>query len=150
MKIEASNAVKTATLVFAALTALTRLTGVVTPLAGAEPNLDGTYLAHYLGATNTWTIRTRCEAAGCYAHVVSDHGWSKDAQLAGDRWTMVWVGRPDAMVCPDGGNNPATETWWWDTASLTGMVSADYGAGCGNPPVPPGHTEAPFRLTRVA
>ena len=127
---------------------LTVTAGWSVPAARAEPVMEGAYIAHYANGTNRWTISTHCEVAGCFAHIVSSSGWSRDAQFSGERWNMVWIGRPDGFVCPDGTTAPATVTWWWEAASLVGTVSADYGAGCGNPPVPPGHSESPFSLTK--
>jgi hypothetical protein len=56
------------------------------------------------------------------AHIVSSTGWSGEAQLAGDRWTMT-VNRPDGQSCPDGTRHSEVQTWSWDATTLAGQVS---------------------------
>jgi hypothetical protein len=80
--------------------------------------LDGAPEAH-----TSWTAKSACPPSGsCVAHITSSSGWSGDAQLAGDRWTMT-VDRPDGQSCPDGTRHSELQTWSWDTATLTGKVS---------------------------
>jgi len=75
------------------------------------------------GAHTSWTASSTCPpSGGCVAHITSSSGWSGDAQLAGDRWTMT-VDRPDGQSCPDGTRHSELQTWSWDTAALTGQVS---------------------------
>ena len=87
---------------------------------------SGTYALNLNGATGaptSWTAQSACPpSGGCVAHITSSSGWSGDAQLAGDRWTMT-VDRPDGQSCPDGSRRSELQTWSWDTASLTGQVS---------------------------
>jgi hypothetical protein len=81
-------------------------------------NLDGAPGAH-----TSWTVKSACPpSGGCVAHITSSSGWSGDAQLDGDRWTMT-VGRQDGQSCPDGTRHAELQTWSWDTAALTGQVS---------------------------
>jgi hypothetical protein len=117
------------------------------PVAASEPTLTGTYTAHYPSGTSTWRIASRCESAGCFAHVISSEGWSRDAQFSATNWTLTWIDRPDGMVCPDGSTAPAFTVWSWDAQTLVGTISVAHGAACGNPPVPPGTLRAPFSLT---
>jgi hypothetical protein len=87
---------------------------------------SGTYSLNLNGASGaptSWTARSACPpSGGCVAHITSSSGWSGDAQLAGDRWTMT-VDRPDGQSCPDGTRHSELQTWSWDTAALTGQVS---------------------------
>lgn len=119
------------------------------PMARAQPLMNGVFAAHYASGTSTWTITSGCDPAGCTAHVVSDHGWSRDAQYSGQQWTMVWPDRPDGLVCPDGSTVPGYVTWSWDGQTLSGQVVVAHGAGCGNPPTPPGVLREPFSLARI-
>jgi hypothetical protein len=87
---------------------------------------SGTYSLNLIGAPGahtSWTAKSACPpSGGCVAHITSSSGWSGDAQLAGDRWTMT-VDRPDGQSCPDGTRHSELQTWSWDTAALTGQVS---------------------------
>jgi len=125
------------------------LASLSNPLAAAEPGMNGSYLARYGNATNRWTVTSTCNRDGCFAHVASSEGWSRDAQFVDQRWVIEWIGRPDGVVCADGDTAPATDHWWWDGESLVGEFSSSHGAVCGNPPAPPGQISAPFSLVRV-
>jgi len=99
--------------------------GVASP-AWAD-DLSGTYALNLVGASpgphTTWIASSTCApSGGCVAHITSSTGWSGDAQLAGDHWTMT-VGRPDGQSCPDGTRHAELQTWSWDAAALTGEVS---------------------------
>jgi hypothetical protein len=96
------------------------------------------------GAQTVWTADSRCApSGGCVAHITSSSGWSGDAQLEGDRWTMT-VDRPDGQSCPDGSRHPELQTWSWDASALTGQVSGISTApGC-----PQSHPDS-FTLTRL-
>lgn len=90
-------------------------------------DMSGTYALNLLGATpgphTTWIASSTCApSGGCVAHITSSSGWSGDAQLAGDRWTMT-VDRPDGQSCPDGTRHSESQTWSWDVAALSGQVS---------------------------
>lgn len=89
-------------------------------------DLNGTYalrLSGASGAPTTWIANSSCPpSGGCVAHITSSTGWSGDAQLAGDRWTMT-VDRADGQSCPDGTRHSESQTWSWDAAALTGQVS---------------------------
>ena len=90
-------------------------------------DLSGTYALNLLGASpgphTTWIASSTCAGSGgCVAHITSSSGWSGDAQLAGDRWTMTVV-RPDGQSCPDGTRHAELQTWSWDAAALAGQVS---------------------------
>jgi hypothetical protein len=112
--------------------------------------MHGVFDAQYRGGSDRWTVGSACNQSGCFAHVTSDQGWSQVAQLSADRWTMVWVGRPDGMICADGTTAPANVTWSWDAESLVGSVSASHGAACGNPPLPPGRVDGPLTLVKIS
>jgi hypothetical protein len=75
------------------------------------------------GANTSWDATSTCRPSGsCVAHITSSVGWSADAHLAGDRWTMM-VERPDGQSCPDGTRHSEVQIWTWDAAALTGLVS---------------------------
>jgi len=75
------------------------------------------------GGPTSWTANSACQpSGGCVAHITSSVGWSADAQLVGDRWTMK-VNRSDGQSCPDGTRHSEVQVWTWDAASLTGQVS---------------------------
>jgi hypothetical protein len=124
----------------------------VSALGFASPawadDFSGTYSLNLIGAPGahtSWTAKSACPpSGGCVAHITSSSGWSGDAQLAGDRWTMT-VDRPDGQSCPDGTRHSELQTWSWDRAALTGQVS-----GVSTDPVacPQGPTNS-FTLTRV-
>ena len=97
------------------------------------------------GAHTSWTAESACPpSGGCVAHITSSSGWSGDAQLAGDRWTMT-VDRPDGQSCPDGTRHSELQTWSWDTAALTGQVS---GVSTDPAACPQGPSNS-FTLTKV-
>lgn len=121
-----------------------------TPMASAEPNMNGAYTAHYSGGTSRWTTTSWCDRAGCNTKVTSDQGWTRVAQYVDQRWVIEWIGRPDGVVCADGSTAPATDTWWWDAQSLVGEFTATHGAVCGNPPVSPGRVDSQFSLTKIS
>lgn len=89
-------------------------------------DFSGIYSLNLIGASGaqtSWTARSSCPpSGGCVAHITTSTGWSGDAQLAGDRWTMT-VGRPDGQSCPDGTRHAELQTWSWDAAALAGEVS---------------------------
>jgi hypothetical protein len=93
--------------------------------ASAE-DFSGMYSLNLSGATGahtSWAASSTCPpSGGCVAHITSSSGWSGDAQLAGDRWTMT-VDRPDGQSCPDGTRHSELQTWSWDVAALAGQVS---------------------------
>lgn len=100
--------------------------------AGAD-DFTGTYSVNLIGANgqSSWSTRTACAPSGsCVAHVTSSVGWSGDATLAGNRWTMT-VARADGHSCPDGTRHSEMQTWSWDATTLDGEVggvSTDYAA----------------------
>jgi hypothetical protein len=97
------------------------------------------------GAHTSWTATSACPpSSGCVAHITSSSGWSGDAQLVGDRWTMT-VDRPDGQSCPDGSRRSELQTWSWDTAALTGQVS---GVSTDPTACPQGPSNS-FTLTKV-
>lgn len=97
------------------------------------------------GAHTSWNATSTCRpSGGCIAHVVSSVGWSADAQLTGDRWTMM-VERPDGQSCPDGTRHPEVQIWTWDAAALTGLVG---GVATGQPACQMGAPDS-FTLTEV-
>jgi hypothetical protein len=111
------------------LTAAVVAAGVSLGLASpaSADDLSGTYALNLLGASpgppTTWIASSTCAASGgCVAHITSSSGWSGDAQLAGDRWTMT-VLRPDGQSCPGGTRHSEMQTWSWDAAALSGQVS---------------------------
>ena len=89
-------------------------------------DFNGAYSLNLSGAPGgrtSWTANSTCApSGGCVAHITSSSGWSGDAQLAGDRWTMT-VQRSDGQSCPDGTRHAELQTWSWDAAALTGQVS---------------------------
>jgi hypothetical protein len=89
-------------------------------------NLSGTYSLNLSGAPGghtSWVATSTCPpAAGCVAHIISSSGWSGEAQLVGDHWTMT-VSRPDGQSCPDGTRHSEVQTWSWDATTLAGQVS---------------------------
>jgi len=89
-------------------------------------DLSGTYSLNLSGAPGSrtaWVVTSRCPpSGGCVAHITSSSGWSGEAQLAGDRWTMT-VDRPDGQSCPDGTRHSELQTWSWDATALAGQVS---------------------------
>jgi hypothetical protein len=109
---------------------------------------SGTYSLNLDGAPGphtSWTAKSAClPSGGCVAHITSSSGWSGDAQLAGDRWTMT-VDRPDGQSCPDGTRHSELQTWSWDTAALTGQVS---GVSTDPAACPQGPSNS-FTLTKV-
>jgi hypothetical protein len=112
-------------------------------------DFSGTYSLNLSGAPGahaSWTANSTCPpSGGCVAHITSSTGWSADAQLTGDRWTMT-VDRPDGQHCPDGTRHSELQTWTWDATALTGQVSG----------VSTDHTACPmsppdaFSLTKLA
>jgi hypothetical protein len=110
------------------LTAAVVAAGVSLGLASPAwaDDLSGTYALNLLGASpgphTTWIASSTCAPpGGCVAHITSSSGWSGDAQLAGDRWTMTVV-RPDGQSCPDGTRHSELQTWSWDAAAQSGQV----------------------------
>jgi hypothetical protein len=89
-------------------------------------DFSGTYSLSLRGAPGegtSWTAHSTCQPSGsCVAHITSSTGWGADAQLAGDRWTMM-VARPDGQSCPDGTRHAELQIWTWDAATLSGLVS---------------------------
>jgi hypothetical protein len=92
----------------------------------AADDFSGVYamsLSGAPGADTSWNATSTCRpSGGCVAHVTSSVGWSADARLAGDRWTMM-VERPDGQSCPDGTRHSEVQVWTWDAAAMTGLVS---------------------------
>ena len=109
---------------------------------------SGTYSLNLNGApgpNTSWTAKSACPpSGGCVAHITSSSGWSGDAQLTGDRWSMT-VDRPDGQSCPDGTRHSELQTWSWDAAALTGQVS---GVSTDPAACPQGPTNS-FTLTKV-
>lgn len=110
-------------LIAAVLTAGVSL-GLASPASADD--LNGTYALNLLGATpgphTTWIASSTCApSGGCVAHVTSSSGWSGDAQLSGDQWTMT-VLRADGQSCPDGTRHAEMQTWSWGSATLAGQV----------------------------
>ena len=87
------------------LTTIIAATGLA--LGFASPawadDFSGTYSLNLSGAPGahaSWTTTSTCPASGgCVAHITSSTGWSADAQLTGDRWTMT-VDRLTANTAP--------------------------------------------------
>jgi hypothetical protein len=87
-------------------------------------DFTGTYSLSLTGADGhtSWATHTACAPSGsCVAHVVSSTGWSGDATLAGNRWTMT-VARADGHSCADGTRHAEMQTWSWDATTLNGEV----------------------------
>lgn len=111
-----------------AVTAIIAATGLALGFASpaSADDFSGTYslnLSGAAGANASWTTNSTCPPSGaCVAHITSSTGWSADAQLTNDRWTMT-VDRPDGQHCPDGTRHSELQTWTWDAAALTGQVS---------------------------
>lgn len=132
----------------AALAAGVALGATPVPTADATPLMNGTYTASSPHGSTSWSVNSTCSQAGCVAHVVSVDGWSGEAQYAGRHWVLELIGRPDGVRCADGSTAPANVIWSWDGESLRGEVRVTHGAGCGNPPIPPGSLRDEFWLTK--
>jgi hypothetical protein len=121
--------------------------------ASAEEPMAGNYTYIQEGAPQyTWTILPTCVLAGCVLHVQgtlpghgpysSEPGYSGDAKLVNDRWTMG-VNLTDGMKCPDGSTAPSSNVYTFDDATLTGTFTKMHGAVCG---MQAGATKTPFSL----
>jgi hypothetical protein len=129
--------------------------GVASP-ASAEEFL-GTYtMSLGEGAdSSTWTV-TPCasdpEQKGFIPCVhVADSGnssnapWQADAHLSVGYWDLA-VERPDAVSCDDGTKLPARVKYWWNAATLEGVLGFYFPGGCGDAQA--GSLSGPFTLTR--
>ncbi|MCV7011793.1 hypothetical protein [Mycolicibacterium madagascariense] len=113
----------------------------------AADDFTGTYSVTLIGATgqSSWSTRTACAPAGsCVAHVTSSVGWSGNATLSGNRWTMT-VARADGHSCPDGTRHAEMQTWSWDATTLDGEVG---GVSTDPASCPVGQANS-FSLTRM-
>jgi hypothetical protein len=134
--------------------------GVAVGLAGPASADDvlGTYTMS-LGEgsdTTTWTV-TPCasdpeqKAFIPCVHVASFGGglapWQADAQLSVGYWSMT-VDRPDAVSCDDGTKLPAPVKYWWNAATLEGVLGFFFPGGCGDAAA--GSLSGPFTLIKTA
>lgn len=128
-----------------AVAALLLPVGLASPAVADD--FSGTYSLNLIGAgaTTSWSTRTECSTSNvCVAHVTSSAGWSGDATLSGNRWTMT-VARADGHSCPDGTRHAELQTWSWDATTLDGQVS---GVSTDNAACPVGQADD-FALTKI-
>lgn len=130
---------------------------VVIPTGSAQADdIGGTYTVNVDdGTTQTWTV-TPCDGdldqqpfVQC-VRVAESGGqgtpWEGEAHWSVGSWIM-FVERPDAIVCDDGRVFPGKVTYSWDAATLSGWVSDYYRGVCDKPR---GNLAVPLTLNKVA
>ena len=118
---------------------IARLVGTAAVAAGALVALaapswadgpDGTYLfTDSEGDSSTWIV----VSCGPTCATVTSGGWAATANLTNGRWDMT-VPNPKAIVCPDGTQYRANESFSWDATTLTGKTSTPHLGECGGLP----------------
>lgn len=107
------------------------------------------------GLTGTWTISPSCVPVvgdlreplelpvACRLQVIGSPGVrSGDARLTNGVWAYH-VRDEEGMKCPDGSTAPITETYEFDSNTMTGTRSTFHNADCG---LPPSVIQTPFTL----
>jgi hypothetical protein len=138
------------------------------PTASATdwPTLNGTYAAVSDGqwaktrdvyhdeptVNSTWTITSECTShAECTGQIVSDQGWSADANFSFGLW-FVEHEVPNWESCSDGTRAPGQQQFTFYPTGLTTLVGKDKTiSASGACDVSNWLTiEMPFKLTRIA
>jgi hypothetical protein len=141
---------------------------VVPPAASATdwPTLNGRFAAVSDGrwaktrdvyhdeatVNSTWTITSECTThSECTGHIVSDQGWSADANFSFGLWLVEHV-VPDWERCDDGSSAPGKQQFLFHPVDATTLVGKDKTIGAsGTCGISNWLTiEMPFTLTRIA
>lgn len=122
-----------------ALAVIVAAAGVPDAHATAWPTLNGVYTAFSDGqwaktreiyhdeasVTATWTITSTCSThVECTGRVVSDQGWSADANFSFGLWTVEHE-VPDWVPCPGGSTAPGNQQFTFYPIDATTLVGKD-------------------------
>jgi hypothetical protein len=126
------------------------------PAHAEQQVLEGVYTYHQEGGpSGTYTIFPSCVPTvgdlreplylpvACRLHVQATHGIaSGDARLTNGVWSFT-TSIKEGMQCPDGSWAPVTETYEFDTNTMSGTRSIFHSAACG---MPAGEKKSAFTL----
>ncbi|OLO98892.1 hypothetical protein BVU76_28380 [Mycolicibacterium porcinum] len=115
--------------------------------AFAEEGFNGVYRYDpEIGDIATVTVSSNCATDGCVAHIVGEKGNVQgDAILHGSQWILS-VTNPVGDIC-EGNAYPADQVYTWDTTTLRGTLTSNYGPECDGTP---GTVTTGFTLTKVS
>lgn len=119
--------------------------------AQATNTITGVYTYNEPGApAEDWTIYSTCVPLGCTLHIATNIPGTSIDKAADFRLTQgLWAAQipvPDGVTCADGKKAPSTETYIFDSATLTGTHTHAHAEVCG---LQPTMTKNPFTLTYV-
>lgn len=138
----------------AVLASMAVATGLASPASADE--LLGAYTMTLGEDTSTWTLTPCASDPEQKAFIpcvhVADSGsaanapWQADAELSVGYWTLN-VERPDAVSCDDGTKLPANVKYWWNAATMDGVIGFFFPGGCGDAQA--GSLSGPFTLVKT-